>query len=100
MRRDYLEQEEDRSAGRNSHTVPVSWPSSIYYLEDPWTIPLFRSNTRSSYLPRVLKERMKEHRLYGNAHCECWERVTVNLPGRIRRVRSFWGDGVVRVNVA
>ncbi|KAI5786120.1 hypothetical protein FPQ18DRAFT_394214 [Pyronema domesticum] len=97
-----------REVDRNIYSVPESWPSSVYYLGDPWTIPLSRGNrgTGSRCLPlvererRVLKERVKECRLYGNGHCECWERVTVNVPGRLRRVRSFWGDGVVKVSVA
>jgi hypothetical protein len=97
-----------REVDHNIHPVPESWSSSMYYLGDPWTIPLFMGNcgTGSRYLPlvererRVLAERVKEHRLYGNGHCECWERVTVNVPGRLRRLRSFWGDGVVKVSVA
>ncbi|KAI5813911.1 hypothetical protein BZA77DRAFT_320158 [Pyronema omphalodes] len=100
LSRDYFEREEDVRAGRNSQTVPRSWSNSRYHLEDSWTIPSFRSSTRTRYLSRPLEERVKNDRLYGNGRCECWERVTVKLPGTIRRVRSFWGDGMVRVDVS
>ncbi|CCX09537.1 hypothetical protein FPQ18DRAFT_350243 [Pyronema domesticum] len=84
VRRDYVEQEDQVN-------LP-GWPRSIYYLGDPWTIPLFSRGRR-------LAVRVKERRLYRNPHdhCECCERVTVNVTGgqgkRLRRVRSFWGMG-------